>query len=417
MRSIQECFAAEYNLREMSGNHLDQILETPIYHYHQPPTNPLRPCLLKDMYGTVFLPNVKKEGSRAKIVSVVFDGHCDKDGKFWEDLAAQLQTEFMAELAKLEGLNVTVEKASVRENDNSAPVEIWLKLKSSIKDGKDDSWHQRVLRVASHLKNELERIVSTEFPGPKPQIHVFSEPDEREYGVAILFRKDKFDTVEIPSALKRWSFMARLDPLLSDDEKYPDDATNYRNLNASSASCAAITILQNKSDLKQRMCVVTTHLASKYQCPTFQLAQFSALIHDLETHLGDIPIVVCGDFNSNRESIVSLYAANQGFPEVFPEELPWPPLKKSDENATPKTELAAWAKQFAHEGTENKGLPVSTSFFGGEDKRDNFPVEKVWHAPPGLPAAAASGSCDKLPWRLRRHWVHANLFCVTNPAR
>jgi hypothetical protein len=262
------------------------------------------------------------------------------------------------------------------------------------------------------LKNELERIVSTEFPGPKPQIHVFSEPDESQYGVAILFRKDKFDTVEIPGALKRWSFMARLDPLLSDDEVYPEEATNYRNMNASQASCAAITILQNKSDSKQRMCVVTTHLACKFECPTFQLAQFSALIHDLETHLGDIPIVVCGDFNSNRESIVSLYATNQGFPE----DLPWP-HKKSDENATPKTGWAAWAKQFAHEGTENKGPPVSTSFFGGKDKRDNFPVEKVWQAPPAPPAAAASGSCDKLPWRLRRHWVDANLFCVTNPER
>jgi hypothetical protein len=399
MRSIQECFTAEYELSEMNGNHLDQILETPIYHYHQP-SNPLR---LKDIYETVFLPNVRKANARTVIVSVVFSSHHATDVKSFKE---ELQTRFSAELAKRPRLDVTVAEACVRENER----EIWLKFKSSRPSKEpDNSWHKRFLSDASHLKCVLAGIVSTKFPCSEDKIHVFFEPDY-DYGVAILFRKDKFETVEVPSALKRWSFMARLEPLVDDDY--------YGKMNSNQASCAAITILQNKSNSKQRMCVVSTHLANKFECPTIQLAQFSALIHDLETHLADIPIVVCGDFNSNRESIVSLYATNQGFPEDLPL-----PLKKSHGDDTPKTfpgleSWAAWAKQLAHCGkTKENEVLVSTSFSGGKDNRDDFPVEKVWHAPSGLPAAAAAGSCGKLPWRLRRHWEDAKLFRVTSPAR
>ena len=181
----------------MSGNHLDQLLETPIYH-----PGCKEPSHLKDIYETVFLPNVKKETSRSVIIAVVFRSH---PVELLRALAEELQKGFSAALAERPGLDVTVAEACVRESS----CEIWLKLKSSRQS--DSSWQKRVLNDTAHLTAVLEGMIQMH-AGLKcdaAAIQVFYEPDfESSYGVAVLFRKDKFQAVAIPSALQRRSFIS-----------------------------------------------------------------------------------------------------------------------------------------------------------------------------------------------------------------
>ena len=71
---------------------------------------------------------------------------------------------------------------------------------------------------------------------------------------------------------------------------------------------AQIIILEGRTraNLTMSLCVVNTHLYSNYQRPDVKLWQTIALIREIEQYLmhREIPLIICGDFNSEPHSSV-----------------------------------------------------------------------------------------------------------------
>lgn len=86
----------------------------------------------------------------------------------------------------------------------------------------------------------------------------------------------------------------------------------------------SLTSRTNRGDPINQVCIANTHLYSNKDCPDVKLWQTLHLLQELETFVmargANLPLMICGDFNSTPESAVydllSRQAVHPGHPDV-----------------------------------------------------------------------------------------------------